>query len=123
MICLVLCLLLNSICTATEWLLRGVQGCFWVALWFWGVFRGFPVVDYSFSSVSCMLRNCSRASSRFSMISAARISGSGRFSSSCRDASLIHVMSRFALSRWMSSLYGWGLKRSVSVRWWRFSGL
>jgi len=37
------------------------------------------------------------------MISAASISGGGRFSSSVRDLSLIHVMSRLALSRWMSS--------------------
>ena len=49
-----------------------------------------------------MARNWVRASSRFSMISVASVSGGGRFSSSVRDWSLIHVMSRLALSRWMS---------------------
>lgn len=44
-----------------------------------------------------MALNCSRASCRFSMISAASISGGGWFSSSVRDSSLIHVMSRLAL--------------------------
>ena len=48
-------------------------------------------------SSSWRASNSSRADLRFSMISAARISGSGRFSS------LIHVMSRLALSRRMSS--------------------
>ena len=48
------------------------------------------------SSVSWIALNCSSASSRFSMISAASISGSGRFSSSSRLSSLIHVMSRLA---------------------------
>jgi len=57
---------------------------------------------YSSSSVSWMALNCSRASSRFSMLSAASISGGGRFSSSSSGSSLIHVMSRFVLSRWYS---------------------
>ena len=51
-----------------------------------------------------MALNCVRASSRFSMISAASISGGGRFSSYVRDSSLIHVISRLALTYWMSYL-------------------
>jgi len=37
------------------------------------------------------------------MIPASSTSGPGRFSSSSRLSSLIHVMSRLALSRWVSS--------------------
>src|SRR3990170_6997209 len=47
----------------------------------------------------------SSPASIFSMISEARVSGSGRLSKSARDLSFSHVMSRLVLSRLMISLY------------------
>ena len=67
-----------------------------------------------------MLLNCSRAFWRFSVISFASMSGAGRFSVSSRLSSLSQKMSRLALSRWVSSWYVNGLKRSVGLRSWRF---
>jgi len=59
----------------------------------WYIVINFGKIGYcSSSSVSWMARNCSRASSRFSMISAASISGGGRFSSYVIGSSLIRVM-------------------------------
>ena len=63
-----------------------------------------------------MLLNCSSAASKFSAMSAAKISGAGRFSVSSKLSSLSQKMSRFTLSRWVSSAYVKGLKRSVSLR-------
>lgn len=51
-----------------------------------------------------MLLNCSSADCRFSVISLAIMSGGGRFAVSSRLSSLSQKMSRFALSRPMSSL-------------------
>ena len=50
-----------------------------------------------------MLVNCSSADCRFSVISAAIMSGGGRFSVSSRLSSLSQVISRFALSLCVSS--------------------
>lgn len=66
--------------------------------------RIYPTAGPSFSSSSSvMLKNCSSADWRFSTISRARTSGSGRFSESSRLSSFSQKMSRFALSRCISS--------------------
>jgi len=53
-----------------------------------------------------MLPNCSKAASRFSAISCARISGAGRFSESSRLSSLSQNISRLTLSRWIGAAGG-----------------
>ncbi|GEM_PF-4728349 len=50
-----------------------------------------------------MVLNCSRADSRFSVISLASKSGGGRFSESSRLSSLSQNISRLTLSRWINS--------------------
>ena len=63
-----------------------------------------PGSAYIFPSSSATLRNCSRAASRFSTISAAIMSGAGNASTSSRLSSLSQKMSRLSLSRAINSL-------------------
>ncbi len=60
----------------------------------------FAVVPFSSSAI---IRNCSRAASRSSVMSCAMISGAGRFADSSKASSFSQKMSRFTLSRFVSS--------------------
>jgi hypothetical protein len=63
-----------------------------------------PYISLFMSPISSAInRNCSRAASRSSTISAAMTSGSGRLSVSSSDSSRSQKMSRFTLSRAMIS--------------------
>gem|GEM_PF-4136817 len=64
---------------------------------FWKV--GYP----SYRSVAATSRKLAKPASRFSIISSASTSGSGRLSRSAKDWSLSQVMSRLVLSRAMIS--------------------
>jgi len=61
------------------------------------------LAGYGVRSVSSMLLNCSSAASRFFVISDAMVSGGGSLFEFSRLSSSSKVMSRFALSRFMSS--------------------